>query len=98
MQTLQFYGINLFPDRDSYCYIDGLPGKHRATEQHLYRCMALVAPVLHFAWSRWNLLAGQNKLVFQMKTKKLAADESQVPLILLIILLLLFIINSFSLS
>ncbi|XP_071538177.1 dynein axonemal intermediate chain 7-like [Panulirus ornatus] len=84
IKTLQFYGINLFPDRDSYCYIDGLPSKHRPTEQHLYRCMALVAPAVHFAWSRWNLLAGQNKLVFQMKTKKLAADESQVgqPLVL----------------
>lgn len=78
LQTLQFYGINLFPDRDSYCYIDGLPNKHRATEQHLYRCMSLVAPAIQFAWSRWNLLAGQTKLVFQMKTKSLAADETQV--------------------
>ncbi|XP_064116681.1 LOW QUALITY PROTEIN: dynein axonemal intermediate chain 7 homolog [Macrobrachium nipponense] len=84
INTLQFYGINLFPDRDSYCYIDGLPSKHRPTEQHLYRCMALVAPAINFAWSRWNLLAGQNKLVFQMKTKKLISDESQVgqPLVL----------------
>ncbi|XP_066969371.1 dynein axonemal intermediate chain 7-like [Macrobrachium rosenbergii] len=84
INTLQFYGINLFPDRDSYCYIDGLPSKHRPTEQHLYRCMALVAPAINFAWSRWNLLAGQNKLVFQMKTKKLVSDESQVgqPLVL----------------
>ncbi|XP_037792261.1 axonemal 84 kDa protein-like [Penaeus monodon] len=84
IKTLQFYGINLFPDRDSYCYIDGLPTKHRPTEQHLYRCMALVAPAVHFAWSRWNLLAGKTKLVFQMKTKKLVTDESQVgqPLVL----------------
>ncbi|XP_047487265.1 dynein axonemal intermediate chain 7 homolog [Penaeus chinensis] len=81
IKTLQFYGINLFPDRDSYCYIDGLPTKHRPTEQHLYRCMALVAPAVHFAWSRWNLLAGKTKLVFQMKTKKLLTDESQ-PLVL----------------
>ncbi|MPC20593.1 Axonemal protein [Portunus trituberculatus] len=78
ISTLQFYGINLFPDRDSYCYIDGLPAKHRPTEQHLYRCLALVAPALHFAWSRWNLLAGDTKLVFQMKTKKLSADDTQV--------------------
>ncbi|XP_063604864.1 dynein axonemal intermediate chain 7 homolog, partial [Penaeus indicus] len=77
IKTLQFYGINLFPDRDSYCYIDGLPTKHRPTEQHLYRCMALVAPAVHFAWSRWNLLAGKTKLVFQMKTKKMVTDESQ---------------------
>ncbi|XP_063841391.1 dynein axonemal intermediate chain 7 homolog isoform X2 [Scylla paramamosain] len=84
IKTLQFYGINLFPDRDSYCYIDGLPAKHRPTEQHLYRCLALVAPALHFAWSRWNLLAGETKLVFQMKTKKLSADDTQVgqPLVL----------------
>ncbi|XP_069178268.1 dynein axonemal intermediate chain 7 homolog isoform X2 [Procambarus clarkii] len=84
IMTLQFYGINLFPDRDSYCYIDGLPTKHRPTEQHLYRCMALVAPTVHFAWSRWNLLAGTTKLVFQMKTKKLAADDTQMgqPLVL----------------
>ncbi|XP_053652417.1 dynein axonemal intermediate chain 7-like [Cherax quadricarinatus] len=84
IKTLQFYGINLFPDRDSYCYMDGLPTKHRVTEQHLYRCMALVAPALHFAWSRWNLLAGKTKLVFQMKTKILSADDTQVgqPLVL----------------
>ncbi|XP_068243751.1 dynein axonemal intermediate chain 7-like [Palaemon carinicauda] len=84
IRTLQFYGINLFPDRDSYCYIDGLPSKHRPTEQHLYSCMAFVAPAINFAWSRWNLLAGQNKLVFQMKTKKLVSDESTVgqPLVL----------------
>ncbi|XP_050725906.1 dynein axonemal intermediate chain 7 homolog [Eriocheir sinensis] len=84
IKTLQFYGINLFPDRDSYCYIDGLPTKHRPTEQHLYRCLAFVAPALHFAWSRWNLLAGQTKLVFQMKTKKLSADDTQTgqPLVL----------------
>ncbi|XP_042209640.1 dynein axonemal intermediate chain 7-like [Homarus americanus] len=84
IKTLQFYGINLFPDRDSYCYIDGLPTKHRPTEQHLYRCMALVAPAVHFAWSRWNLLAGLTKLVFQMKTKKISPDDTQVgqPLVL----------------
>ncbi|CAL4156073.1 unnamed protein product, partial [Meganyctiphanes norvegica] len=81
IKTLQFYGINLFPERDSYCYIDGLPHKHRPTEQHLYRCMALVAPALSFTWSRWNLLAGEDKLVFQMKSLK---DDEQTgpPLVL----------------
>ena len=66
-QTLQQYGINLFPDADTFCYMDGLPLKHRATELHTYFCMALMATSTSFSWSRWNLLAGKEKLVFQMK-------------------------------
>jgi hypothetical protein len=36
-------GVDIFPDCDSHCYIEGLPLKDIATERHLYYCMALTA-------------------------------------------------------
>ncbi|XP_076047226.1 dynein axonemal intermediate chain 7 homolog [Oratosquilla oratoria] len=82
IKTLRFYGINLFPEEDSYCYIDGLPIKHRPTELHLYNCMSLVGPTMQLAWSRWNLLAGPNKLVFQMKKMLSESNQGSQELVL----------------
>ena len=78
LQTLEFYGIKLFPNRDSYCYVDGLPLKDRPTEQHLYKSMALTCTVYNTAWSRWNLLAGEYNLVFQLKRDDISSEEGQV--------------------
>ena len=36
-------GVDIFPDADSHCYIEGLPLKDIPTERHLYYCMALTA-------------------------------------------------------
>ena len=36
-------GVDIFPDCDSHCYIEGLPLKDIPTERHLYYCMALTA-------------------------------------------------------
>ncbi|KAJ4443303.1 hypothetical protein ANN_04971 [Periplaneta americana] len=60
-------GVDLFPPHDAYCYIDGATPKHRAAEDHLYHCMALLSTSHSFAWSRWNLLAGRRNLVLQMR-------------------------------
>ncbi|XP_047738461.1 dynein axonemal intermediate chain 7-like [Hyalella azteca] len=87
VQTLQSYGITLFPDADSSCYMEGLPLKHRATEAHAYYCMALMSRVASFSWSRWNLLAGGQRLVFQMqltdeRTGDLPEPDENLPLVL----------------
>jgi hypothetical protein len=76
-QLLQEYGVNLKPEADSPLYIEGLPIKDLATEAHLYRTMALTVPSNHYAWSRWNLLAGPEKLVIQYK-EKIGAQPSKV--------------------
>jgi cancer susceptibility candidate protein 1 len=60
-------GVDLFPLHDACCYIDGATPKHRAAEDHLYHCMALLSTGHSFAWSRWNLLAGRCNMVLQMK-------------------------------
>jgi cancer susceptibility candidate protein 1 len=60
-------GVDLFPLHDAHCYIDGATPKHRAAEDHLYHCMALLSTSHSFSWSRWNLLAGRRNMVLQMK-------------------------------
>jgi hypothetical protein len=60
-------GVDLFPLHDAYCYIDGATPKHRAAEDHLYDCMALLSTSHSFSWSRWNLLAGRRNMVLQIK-------------------------------
>ena len=62
-------GVDIFPDCDSHCYIEGLPLKDIQTERHLYHCMALTANSLNFTWSRWNLLSGYDKLIMQYREK-----------------------------
>ena len=61
--------MDIFPDCDSHCYIEGLPLKDIQTERHLYHCMALTANSLNFTWSRWNLLSGYDKLIMQYREK-----------------------------
>jgi hypothetical protein len=34
-----------------------------------YRCMALVSSAFNFQWSRWNLLAGRQKMIYQMRER-----------------------------
>ena len=59
-------GVDIFPQCDSHCYIEGLPLKDIQTERHLYNCIALTANSLNFTWSRWNLLSGYDKLIMQV--------------------------------
>ncbi|XP_043220818.1 dynein axonemal intermediate chain 7-like isoform X3 [Amphibalanus amphitrite] len=67
IQTLQRHGLDLFPEEDSYLYIEGTSLKHQPCEKHLYWCMALVGNAYGFSSSRWNLLAGAENLVLQFK-------------------------------
>ncbi|XP_023310803.1 protein CASC1-like [Anoplophora glabripennis] len=60
-------GIDVFPEPDAFCYIEGACEKHWPMEKHLYYNMAQMAPCFNFAWSRWNLTAGRRNIVMQMR-------------------------------
>ena len=75
-QTLQRHGLDLFPEEDSYLYIEGTSLKHQPCEKHLYWCMALVGNAYGFSSSRWNLLAGAENLVLQFK--EMLSEQLQV--------------------
>ena len=68
--------MDIFPDCDSHCYIEGLPLKDIPTERHLYYCMSLTANAISYSWSRWNLLSGYEKLIMQFKEKVPGIPES----------------------
>ena len=75
-QTLQRHGLDLFPEEDSYLYIEGSSLKHQPCEKHLYWCMALVGAAYGFSSSRWNLLAGAENLVLQFR--EMLSEQLQV--------------------
>ena len=77
-QEMRRQGVDIFPDCDSHCYIEGLPLKDIQTERHLYHCMALTANSLNFTWSRWNLLSGYDKLIMQYREKLPGAPGEKV--------------------
>ena len=75
IKEMRRQGVDIFPDYDSHCYIEGLPLKDIQTEQHLYHCMALTANSLNYTWSRWNLLSGYDKLIMQYREKLPGAPD-----------------------
>lgn len=64
-------GVDVFPEFDTFCYVEGTAEKHWPMEHHLYHQMARLSTAFNFAWSRWNLLAGRRKIVMQMREYKL---------------------------
>ncbi|XP_022190549.1 dynein intermediate chain CFAP94, axonemal [Nilaparvata lugens] len=61
-------GVDVFPDHDAGVYMaDSSRSKHHITESHAYQCMALLSTSYNFSWSRWNLLAGPDNIVMQMR-------------------------------
>ncbi|XP_050302897.1 dynein axonemal intermediate chain 7-like [Anthonomus grandis grandis] len=60
-------GIDIFPEFDAFCYVEGSCEKQWAMEQHLYYNMAQISNCFNFAWSRWNLQAGRRQIVLQMR-------------------------------
>ncbi|RZF35775.1 hypothetical protein LSTR_LSTR012073 [Laodelphax striatellus] len=61
-------GVDVFPDHDAGVYMaDSSKSKHHITENHAYQCMALLSTSYNFSWSRWNLLAGPDNIVMQMR-------------------------------
>ena len=76
IKEMRHQGVDIFPDCDSHCYIEGLPLKDIPTERHLYYCMSLTANAISYSWSRWNLLSGYEKLIMQFKEKVPGCPES----------------------
>lgn len=70
-RIMQSAGVDVFPEYDAFCYIEGTAEKHWPMEKHLYYQMASLSTVFNFAWSRWNLLAGRRNIVLQMREYKL---------------------------
>lgn len=69
IKKLREANLDVFPEIDSYAYVDGILVKHWETEDHLYQCMALVGTAYNFQWSRWNMLAGREKLIYQFRER-----------------------------
>ncbi|XP_074443239.1 dynein axonemal intermediate chain 7 isoform X6 [Larus michahellis] len=71
--VLKKAGVNIFPGEYSYKYVS-VNKKAPLAEVRAYQQMALVASAFAFAWSKWNLEAGQEKVVFKV-SEHIKADS-----------------------
>ncbi|XP_045465438.1 dynein axonemal intermediate chain 7-like isoform X2 [Harmonia axyridis] len=60
-------GVDIFPDYDAFCYVEGSCEKHWANEYMCYYNMAQLSICYNFAWSRWNATEGYRSIVMQMR-------------------------------
>lgn len=67
IKKMRRFGLDLFPDLDTFHYVEGSTYKDILLENHTYACMALLSAAYNFTWSRWNSFSGRNKIVFQMR-------------------------------
>lgn len=58
MRIMRSTSVDLFPDLDAFCYMEGSCEKNFRMESHLYDCMGELGLTHNFSWSRWNLLSG----------------------------------------
>ncbi|XP_069662767.1 dynein axonemal intermediate chain 7 isoform X9 [Haliaeetus albicilla] len=71
--VLKKAGVNIFPGAYSHKYVS-VNKKAPIAEVRAYQQMALVASAFAFAWSKWNLEAGQEQVVFKV-SEHLKADS-----------------------
>ncbi|XP_075295632.1 dynein axonemal intermediate chain 7 isoform X3 [Opisthocomus hoazin] len=71
--VLKRAGVNIFPGEYSHKYIS-MTNKSAIAEVRAYQQMALVASAFAFAWSKWNVEAGQEQVVFKV-SEHLTADS-----------------------
>ncbi|XP_052644752.1 dynein axonemal intermediate chain 7 isoform X6 [Harpia harpyja] len=71
--VLKKAGVNIFPGAYSHKYVS-VNKKAPLAEVRAYQQMALVASAFAFAWSKWNLEAGQEQVVFKV-SEHLKADS-----------------------
>ncbi|XP_068082233.1 dynein axonemal intermediate chain 7 [Anabrus simplex] len=67
VKKMRLGGVDLFPESDTLCYVEGANPKHQSAENHLYHCMAMFCLSHNFTWSRWNLQAGRRNMVLRMR-------------------------------
>ncbi|XP_067415355.1 dynein axonemal intermediate chain 7 isoform X2 [Emydura macquarii macquarii] len=63
--ALKKAGVNIFPSDYSHKYVS-VNKKTPLAEVTTYQQMALVASGFAFSWSKWNLAAGQDQVVFKV--------------------------------
>ncbi|CAH1102220.1 unnamed protein product [Psylliodes chrysocephalus] len=66
-KMLKNHGVDIFPEADSYFYVEGGLEKHWPTEKHLYTNMAALCGSFNFAWSKWNAAQSRKSFVVQMR-------------------------------
>ncbi|NXA20325.1 CASC1 protein, partial [Ibidorhyncha struthersii] len=71
--VLKKAGVNIFPGEYSHKYVS-VKKKAPLAEVRAYQQMALAASAFAFAWSKWNLEAGQEQVVFKV-SEHLKADS-----------------------
>ncbi|KAM6418473.1 dynein axonemal intermediate chain 7 isoform 2-T2 [Pluvialis apricaria] len=71
--VLKKAGVNIFPGEHSHKYVS-VNKKAPLAEVKAYQQMALVTSAFAFAWSKWNLEAGQEQVVFKV-SEHLKADS-----------------------
>ncbi|KFV05058.1 Protein CASC1, partial [Pterocles gutturalis] len=72
--VLKKAGVNIFPGEYSHKYVS--VEKAPLAEVKAYQQMALVAAAFAFAWSKWNLEAGQEQVVFKV-SEHIKADSDK---------------------
>ncbi|XP_043285673.1 dynein axonemal intermediate chain 7 homolog [Venturia canescens] len=77
-------GCDLFPERDAFSYIKGLPVKHTITEKHLQACMGLLSAAYSFSWSRWNCTVTPRNIVIQSKELHGCVAKERTNMMLLV--------------
>ncbi|NXE21401.1 CASC1 protein, partial [Ardeotis kori] len=71
--VLKKAGVNIFPEEYSHKYVS-VNKKAPLAEVRAYQQMALLASAFAFAWSKWNVEAGQEQVVFKV-SEHLKADS-----------------------
>ncbi|KAK9506896.1 hypothetical protein O3M35_008746 [Rhynocoris fuscipes] len=67
MKIIKNHGLDVFPSDDSFIYIEGHSAKDCIIEEQVYMGMAIFSQFFQFSWSRWNMLAGWGRLVYQIR-------------------------------
>uniref|UniRef100_A0A6P7H4T2 Protein CASC1-like n=1 Tax=Diabrotica virgifera virgifera TaxID=50390 RepID=A0A6P7H4T2_DIAVI len=67
MKILKETGVDIFPEHDAFCYVEGSCEKHWPMEKNLYCNIAALSGCFNFAWSRWNLSLGRRTIVCLMR-------------------------------
>ncbi|XP_017779313.1 PREDICTED: protein CASC1-like [Nicrophorus vespilloides] len=70
ISIMKSYGVDLFPDCDTFQFVEGTCEKHYPMERHLYYALAFGSVCYNFSWSRWNVTLDYRKVAFQMRLYK----------------------------
>ena len=75
-------GLDLFPGWDAFLYVEGNCAKKKVLEEHVYLSMAMLAPSCQYTWSRWNMPAGPDRIIFQMREHLKPKEQGSYKMVL----------------